>query len=371
MKIVNIISCCGSGGAEVLVKESLLELSEKKENKIELWVMSKICDSNMRVTQAKIDFEKKYIEELESVGIKVKFLDKRANKDLLKSWLKIRKFYKVFKPDVIHSHLEQVTFHMLMGTLGFNLKRIQTIHNTRIVYPNLQKYFIGLLVNYFVSISPETTNEILKLGIKKEKIKELFNGINIKKFENLNKKYGEKINYIAIGRLIEQKNYNLMIQSFNSFLKNFSKEEKQNYKLSIVGEGPDEEKIKKLLKILELEENVELLGVRNDIVDLLKKSDIYLMSSKWEGFSISLIEAAASGLAIIATDVGSNFRIVKNNINGYLVKSENQEEYCRALQEISNLKKIKEFSKNSTKISKEFDLKNIIDDLERLYRSKK
>ena len=59
--------------------------------------------------------------------------------------------------------------------------------------------------------------------------------------------------------------------------------------------------------------------MRNDIPDLLEKADIYVMASEWEGLSIALIEALAAGLAIVATDAGSNDEVVVSEESGLIV----------------------------------------------------
>lgn len=366
MRIVNIISCCVPGGAEILVKDTLKLLAQDKKNEIELWVISELKDSNLEATEAKIEFEKKYCQELEEKGILVRHIKKRANKDLVKTWLTLRKMYKEFKPHILHSHLEHVTVHTLIGTLGLKSKKIQTIHNTKIMYPKLQKYFIKYFLDYFISISPEVTKELCKLQIKDKKIVEVLNGVNIEKFKNIERKYKEKRNYIAIGRMVEQKNYFFMLNVFQQFLESLTLEEKKNCKLYIVGEGPKEKEIKVLLKELGLNDSVELLGVRNDISELLKKADIYLMTSKWEGFSISLIEAAACGLPIIATDVGSNSLIVKDGKNGYLIENYNEKKYVEAIKKLDKLNYLK-FSKNSREIAEKYSLINSLNKLKKIY----
>ncbi len=74
-----------------------------------------------------------------------------------------------------------------------------------------------------------------------------------------------------------------------------------------------------MIRSLNLKKYVELLGVRKDIPEILRRADIYVMSSEWEGLSIALIEALASGLPIVATDAGSNNEIVENEASGLIV----------------------------------------------------
>lgn len=369
MKIVNVISSCSPGGAEILVKDTLIEMSKEKKNKIELWVMSKVEDSNLKYNSDTLKFEKQFIEELKKCGIEVKFINKRANKDMIKSWLIIRKLYHMFNPDVIHCHLEVVTFHVLMGLLGLKSKKIQTIHNTVINYPKIQKYLFNNLLDHFVSISSDVTNSMETKGIKTKKITEILNGVNIEKFfVNRLKKNQYERSYIAVGRMVDQKNYKFLIKAFQKYLTRTSLENKSNIKLKIVGNGPDFTSISKLILDEKLEKNIELLGIKSNMADILKDADVYLMGSKWEGFSISLIEAAASGLAIIATDVGSNHLIVNDGINGYLTESENEEDFIEALLKMDD-KKLEEFALNSQRIAKKYDVKNMVIKIQELYES--
>jgi glycosyltransferase involved in cell wall biosynthesis len=76
-------------------------------------------------------------------------------------------------------------------------------------------------------------------------------------------------------------------------------------KLDIVGDGPLKNELAELIKILGLSSHINLLGIRTDIKELLYSHDLFVFSSRWEGLPIVLIEALASGIPIISTDVGS------------------------------------------------------------------
>ncbi|WP_407536951.1 hypothetical protein QCB49_13520 (plasmid) [Cetobacterium somerae] len=80
MKIVNVIGSCASGGAEILVKDTLISLSKNKNLELELWVMTNVKDSNLQITQNSLNFEKEYTAELNKNGINVKFLEKNQIK---------------------------------------------------------------------------------------------------------------------------------------------------------------------------------------------------------------------------------------------------------------------------------------------------
>lgn len=368
MKIVNIIAACASGGAEILVKDTLISLAKNKNLELELWVMTRIKDSNFQITKNSLNFEENYIKSLNEYGIKVRFLEKRVNKDSLKTWLKIRRLYDEVKPDIIHTHLESVTFNATIGLLGKGAKQIQTIHNVKIGYPKIQKFFLDKILNKNISISKEVTLSMFEAKLNKHKIEEIPNAINLEKFRNNERKIKKPKIYLAIGRLTEQKNHELMIKSYSKFIKKIYKEIEKPV-LKIVGEGFKKEKLESLIEELEMKNYIQLLGVRDDISELLKEADVYLMSSKWEGFSISLIEAAASGLPIIASNVGSNHLICQEGVNGWLFESEKEDELVKIIYNIQNLDldKLYKFSNSSQEISMNYDLKKISEQLLKLY----
>jgi L-malate glycosyltransferase len=357
MKIVNVISNCSAGGAEVLVKDILKNLPNNN-NQIQLWVMTKVKDDIFETTGERLDFEEKYVNELKLNNIEVKFIEKKANKDIVKSWLKIRKLYDSFKPDIVHTHLEKVTLHTVIGLVGKRATIVQTVHNTLIKHPLLQKTILKYLVEMFVSISSETTQNITKLGIKSSKIIEIENGSDLERFKTKNRTFDKgRLKLIAVGRFVNQKNYPLMIATFARLKERMHNSKEKSPQLIIVGDGEKKKDIESLLIKNKLEDDIQLLGIRHDMPELLKSADIYLMSSKYEGLSISLIEAAASGLPIIATNVGSNNKIVLNDVNGYLIENLDEKEFEEKLFNlISNTEKLKLFSHESENIANKFDI---------------
>lgn len=350
MKLVHIISSCTTGGAEIFTKSlvtSLIELDKVKE--IELWVMYNIIDL-FPEDQNKIEFEKKFIKDLNQKGISVKFINKRPKKDWTKTKKKIRDLYNSFKPDIIHSHLEAVTFHTCRSLSKYNVPIIQTVHSTVINHPIIQKYYINKKINAFVAISKVVNDNIYKrLNVSSRKIYLIYNGVQIDKFKNKNRLYNKEVKkIIAIGRLTEAKDYGNLLRSMKILNDQLSEFNKSMPKLLIVGDGELKEQIKELSISLKIENNVEFLGIRQDIAELLAESDVYVMSSEWEGLSISLIEALTSGIPIIATNAGSNNEIIEDGVNGLLVPIKDSEALAHGLYKlISNYEYRLSFANNS------------------------
>ena len=128
---------------------------------------------------------------------------------------------------------------------------------------------------------------------------------------------GETVKLIAIGRLTKAKNYSQMIYA----IKKLQDSQINNFILDIYGEGELESEIKALIKELELDKIITLKGFHGNITHVLKSYDIFIMSSKWEGFGNVLVEALASGLRIVSTDYPSGaYEILNKDISARLAE---------------------------------------------------
>ena len=126
-----------------------------------------------------------------------------------------------------------------------------------------------------------------------------------------------------------------MIEAFSQSLS-----KNNNLLLDIIGDGELRGVLEEQVKRLGIEDNVKFLGYRNDIQQLVNKSDIFILSSNYEGISISVLEAMRSSLPIISTDVGGVSETVKDGINGLLVEKNNSQEMSDAILKLANNKNL-------------------------------
>jgi len=348
MKVVEIISSCTPGGAEILVKDLAIKLS--KEVEVEIWAIANAKNKN---------FEKFFLQDLKSHNVNTIILGKRPNKDRIKTIFKLRDEIKKGKPDIINSHLEYVTFYSIASLIGVNVPLIQTIHNTRISYPLLNKIFSNKFVCKYIAVSKKV-KEILEkqLKIPSNKINLIYNGINLKRFSNIKSINQNSVyNILAVGRLEPQKDYKNLLLAFKELNILLQNNNVHIPFLNIIGMGKLKQDLIRLAYELKIEKKVNFLGVRDDIPNLLKKNDLYVLSSKWEGLSISLIEALASGIPIVATNVGSNNEIIDNNKNGLLVDPCKPKFLAEAIYRVILNKKLREkFSRNGINKAKVFSI---------------
>lgn len=166
---------------------------------------------------------------------------------------------------------------------------------------------------------------------------------------------------ISVGELNANKNH---IQA----LKALSKLTKTNFQYLIVGNGESEQKLKKAVNELMLQDKVSFLGFRGDVPELLAASDAFILTSRREGLPKAVLEAMAVGLPIIATDVRGNRDLVKSGENGYLVPLDDAEQTAIAIERLINSGNLRRsMGEKSKELVKQYDLQNIIPQMEEIY----
>lgn len=270
--------------------------------------------------------------ELLSIGM-------NGSKDFFKAYVKLRDIVKEFKPDVVHSHMfhSNIISRLLRLTTGVP-KIVCSSHNTNeggrlrmLAYRSTDR-----LADISTNVSQEAVNTLVEKGaVKSGRMISVVNGIDTNQFYfdrgDRNKKRielnitNQKI-VLAVGRLNHQKDYPNLLNSI--FL---LKEQRQDFKVLIAGDGPLREELTLLAKKLEIVSFVEFLGIRRDIPALMSSSDIFVLSSAWEGFGLVVAEAMACERVVVATDcggvsevVGSQEFLVEPNNNILLAQSLNK-----------------------------------------------
>jgi len=147
---------------------------------------------------------------------------------------------------------------------------------------------------------------------------------NLKEANNL-----EKLQYVFgyLGRLIDVKGVDLIIESFSLFHKKYS-----SSILVIVGEGEEKEKLRQLAGKYNLSDKVYFMGYRKDIYNWINIFDAFILPSKREGLPMTILEAMAMKKIVIATAIGGIPELIVNNYNGILLESRNCENLYKAME---------------------------------------
>lgn len=154
---------------------------------------------------------------------------------------------------------------------------------------------------------------------------------------------------------IEPKGLDLLINAFDLFTKNT-----KDWKLCIIGDGTDKQKLEQMVKEKKLDSNVEFLGYRKDIRELLLDAAIFVLPSRWEGFPMSLTEAYECGLPTVAFDIPALIPF-KQNDACIICEPFNVQEYSNALQKLANNFELrKEYAKKAQAFAEQISIENII-----------
>lgn len=162
-----------------------------------------------------------------------------------------------------------------------------------------------------VIVLSEEWNEYFSKIIKNEKLEIIYNGVKMP--ERYNKDLSNR-NIVFLGRINKQKGIYDLINSIKKV-----KEKYADVCLYIGGSG-EEEKIKKIVNELNLDENVKMLGWINSEQrdEILRKCAIFALPSYFEGMPMTILEAMSYGCVILSTNVGSIPKVIKNNENGII-----------------------------------------------------
>lgn len=168
---------------------------------------------------------------------------------------------------------------------------------------------------------------------------------------------------ISVGRLTYQKGFDMLCDVAKVVLK-----DNKGWKWLILGDGEDKDKLRSKIKEYGLENKLILKGNVSNVEEYYKNSSLYVMTSRFEGLPMTLLEAKTYKLPIVSFNcLTGPSEIVKNNVNGYLINPENVEAMSNKLNMLMNDEnKLKEFSNNAQIDIEKFKLKPIIERWEKV-----
>lgn len=166
---------------------------------------------------------------------------------------------------------------------------------------------------------------------------------------------------LSVGELNKNKNHSTIIKAI-------AKLENPSICYLICGQGPLEDDLIQLIKDKKLENQVKLLGYREDILEIYKISDVFIFPSFREGLSVALMEAMACGLPIISSNIRGNRDLVKSGEGGFLVHPKDIEGFAKNIDILVSSRnlRIKMGQENSTKIYR-YQIKTVLDKLNQIY----
>ena len=277
--------------------------------------------------------------QLREKGYKIKALNRKPGFDL-SLVAQIRRFIAINNIDLLHCHQYTPYVYGVLGAAFTKCNVIYTEHGR--FHPDQRKLkrvlmnpLLNLFTDYVTAISSATRESLVNFeNFPRYKIKIVYNGIDDSKYQlpqnsKLNKALGLKENTHILGtvaRLDSIKNHKMMIKA----LKNVHQTHPETC-LIIVGDGPERKNLETLVSQLQLSSHVIFTGFREDAYLFYKIMDIFLLTSFSEGTAMTLLEAMASSLPCIVTNVGGNPEIVKDEETGFIIPNNDERAFAQKI----------------------------------------
>lgn len=295
MKILHVITSLRTGGAEHLMVDLLPRLRDLG-NEVELLLFDGTRTA--------------FYKELELKGIKIHSLSIGCNVYHPRNIFRLRAF--IGRYDIIHTHNTACQLFVPIAKMlkCSKSKLVTTEHNA--TNRRRGKWYLKVIdkwmyarYNHIICIADQTYTNLVDYIGQKPNISTIYNGVAVQRF------------FLPINNICDKKDFVItMVSAFRDqkdqdTLVKAIKELPDNYRLQLAGDGVRRPKVEELAYTLGIADRVDFLGIRTDIPEILKSSDIVVLSSHWEGLSLSSIEGMASGRPFIASDVDGLREVVE------------------------------------------------------------
>ncbi|MGD8189488.1 glycosyltransferase [Brevibacillus ginsengisoli] len=268
------------------------------------------------------------------------------------AWLKMIREINRINPDVIFSTMDYMNFAVLAARRFYRkgtkliIREANTARSALAALPPLKRWLFKTLyqllypkADMIITQSVGMYDDLLNFlpALAEQQVKQIYNPLDLGAVTRQalmlpctwSRPGGKQI--VAAGRLTYQKGFDLLLHALRQVINH-----RQDVQLTILGEGPLRNELESLAVSLDLAQHVTFAGFQENPHRYMLHADLFVLSSRWEGFPNIVLEALACGCPVVATDCPSGPReILQDNRYGYLVESQNvpalAEGMCRML----------------------------------------
>lgn len=326
MRIVHLVENLNLGGAERVVVDLVGEQVRRGDQ------CSVIClfEAGALAT------------ELERMGVTVTALHKQSGPSPRVLW-RLRTMLRENHAEILHTHNAMAHYYGVFASVGLQLRRFNTRHGMGTLLGNRRQQWLYRLAMTMTDracfVCDAARQRFIKDGlVEADKAITVYNGISTSLYRQGGKpgSLRELVGVdstarflVTVGRLNPAKNHPLLLAAFVRLAKGYP-----DLHLAIIGDGAGMKTLQGLRLESGVAERIHLPGARADVPALLADAALFVLSSQTEGFSLSLLEAGAAGVPVIATDVGGNGEIIADRIRGRLVPPENTDALAAAIADL-------------------------------------
>ena len=288
-----------------------------------------------------------YAQRIVNPAVKFYALNKRAGKDMGVHW-RLAKLLRQLKPAIVHTrNLSALECQFVAAAAGVSARvhgehgrDVFDLHGKSRKY-NLLRKAARHLVKRYITVSKDLENWLIEtVGVAPARVTQIYNGVDIARFRPHEGDRvrlgppgfmrGSEFVIGSVGRMAEVKDYPTLIRAFVQLVRSVPNG-RERLRLVIVGDGPTRAQCEELVRAKKVDHLVWLAGESDNVPELLRAFDLFVLPSLGEGISNTILEAMASGLPVIATNVGGNPELVEEGVTGMLVPPAQPDAMAQAL----------------------------------------
>ena len=290
-----------------------------------------------------------YSQRIRHPGVNFFALDKKPGKDL-GVYRRMARVLRELKPDIVHTrNLSALEGQFVAAWCGVPARvhgehgrDVFDLHGKNRKY-NLLRKLARPLVHRYIALSRDLEQWLVEtVGVKPERIAQIYNGVDIERFRPRNQPRGEfgpagfasgeHVVIGSVGRMAEVKDFPTLVRAFLDVVGR-RPEWRSRLRLVIVGDGASRARCQAMVDQAQAGDIVWLPGERSDVPELMSGFDLFVLPSLGEGISNTILEAMASGLPVLATRVGGNPELVEQGVTGRLIPPGDAASLAQALLE--------------------------------------
>lgn len=364
IRVIHIVPMLSPGGAERVAVHIVSGLNRQRFEPIVISLASLMnCDLDQLLDEA---------------GVEVRYLEKRPGFDY-RMYLRLHRVFKEYQPDVVHTHLQVLRYALPTMLLLKGASLLHTVHNLaeREIEPPARlihrcAFSRGVVP---IAVAEEVAVSLQRLyGIPGCQV--IANCIPTETYARpqiprdvwrAREGFGENdVLFVSVARFAPQKNHALLLNAFAR-----GPASHPHARLVLVGDGALRAELETQAKSLGLADRIRFLGLRSDIPDALGASDVFVLSSDYEGNPLSILEAMASGLPILSTAVGGVPSLVESGTHGFLVKAGDLEGLSKSMESLLRHREVRQsLGMAAAHHAREnFDVSNMVHAYEEVYET--
>ncbi len=304
-------------------------------------------------------------DEIEATGCPVTALD-AGNGFRPGLFLRLAHLFRRWQIDVVHTHDDRPHIY---GTAAALLAGVPCVLHTRhgqsLHLSSRQRRLVNFLArftNRFVCVSRDSARLAVEQGVRANKVCTIWNGIDTTRFTNFGPRGAGPAAIVA--RLVPEKDMETLLRAVD-----LARREDASFRLEIAGDGVCMPQLRSLASELNLDDCVTFLGQTRDVAAVLARAQLFVLSSISEGVSLTLLEAMATGLAVVATNVGGNPEVVADGETGLLVPPRDPQALAGALMRLRRNadERTRLGQAGRERVEEHFDVRRMVANYENLY----